>query len=101
MPLQVVVKRLDAPVQVLDWRGKTAEDVARLECEEREQGFDLARLPLQRVLLVQLEAERYQLIWTSHHILLDGWSSARLIGEVLTGYHQERALPAAPTSIDL
>ncbi|WP_297835459.1 non-ribosomal peptide synthetase, partial [Pseudomonas sp.] len=100
VPLQVVVKHLDAPVQVLDWRGKTADDINRLEREEREHGFDLARLPLQRVLLVQLDAERYQLIWTSHHILLDGWSSARLMGEVLSGYHVEQTLPAAPSYRD-
>ena len=33
--------------------------------------------------VIRLAAERHWLIWTHHHIVLDGWSSARLIGEVL------------------
>ena len=47
------------------------------------RGFDLSRPPLQRVRLIRLGEDRHWLIWTHHHILLDGWSSARLIGEVL------------------
>ncbi|MBO4123770.1 non-ribosomal peptide synthetase, partial [Cupriavidus gilardii] len=43
--------------------------------------------PLMRVRLLRLDSERYRMIWTSHHLLLDGWSTARLIGEVLQRYH--------------
>ena len=47
------------------------------------EGFDLSRPPLQRVRLIRLGEDRHWLIWTHHHILLDGWSSARLIAEVM------------------
>ena len=99
-PLQLVVKHLAAPVQVIDGRAMSAAALQALEREQRELGFDLATLPLQRVLLVQRSAEAWQLIWTSHHILLDGWSSARLLGEVLSGYEQLQVLPAAPSYRD-
>ncbi|MBY4899393.1 condensation domain-containing protein, partial [Cupriavidus sp. AU9028] len=36
---------------------------------------------------------RHHLVWTVHHLLLDGWSTAQLLGEVLRHYAGE-ALPA-------
>ncbi|WP_426209548.1 non-ribosomal peptide synthase/polyketide synthase [Pseudomonas sp. TWR2-1-1] len=91
-PLQAVRRSVPSPVRVLDWRERSdrvtaVEDLPR---EEREDGFDLGQAPLLRVLLVRLEEQRYQLILSSHHLLLDGWSSSRLIAEVLQHY---RATP--------
>jgi non-ribosomal peptide synthetase component F len=63
--------------------------------QERTQAFDIARPPLQRVLLVPLGTGRHQLIWTHHHIILDGWSSARLLEEVLRLYRGETLAPKA------
>ena len=88
---QVVYRRVDVPFIEEDWRSRAAElDAAGLEAalaaaglEERLRGFDLSRPPLQRLRLIRLGDDRHWLIWTHHHILLDGWSSARLIGEVL------------------
>jgi pristinamycin I synthase-3/4 len=54
--------------------------------EERGESFDLRRPPLQRVLLLRLAERRYHLIWTHHHVLIDGWSSSRQIDEVLRLY---------------
>ncbi len=41
-----------------------------------------------------MDARRYHLIWTSHHILLDGWSFAQLLAEIIERYTGKR-LPAA------
>ncbi|KAF1072469.1 MAG: Linear gramicidin synthase subunit D [Pseudomonas citronellolis] len=93
-PLQFVRRSVELPVRQLDWRGQA--DAAALDAlaeAERGQGFDLAAAPLQRLALVRLGERRYHLLWTCHHLLLDGWSSARLIGEVLALYHGQR-LPA-------
>ncbi|MFO6372967.1 condensation domain-containing protein, partial [Pseudomonas aeruginosa] len=38
-----------------------------------------------------MDEERYHLVYTHHHILLDGWSSAQLLGEVLARYTGEQA----------
>ncbi|MDD0977658.1 amino acid adenylation domain-containing protein, partial [Pseudomonas fontis] len=88
-PVQVLLKALQVPFTQLDWQGRN--DVARaldtLAAEELEQGFDLAAAPLLRLQLVQLSAQRYHLIYTHHHILMDGWSSSQLLGEVLQRYH--------------
>jgi len=96
-PLQVV--RRDAPslLTELDWRGLDNQPgrLRQLAFEERERGFSLNRAPLLRLLLVRLEDDRYRLIWTYHHILMDGWSVSRLIGEVLRHYSGEEHEPVA------
>ncbi|WP_194791292.1 amino acid adenylation domain-containing protein [Pseudomonas sp. UFMG81] len=94
-PLQVVLREAPALLEVLDWRDRPdARDAVRaLADAERERGFALGRAPLLRVLLVRTEEQRYRLIWTYHHILMDGWSVSRLIGDVLRHYTGEQ-LPA-------
>ncbi|MGJ5203813.1 amino acid adenylation domain-containing protein [Bradyrhizobium sp. HKCCYLR20261] len=85
---QVVYRQLDMPVVEDDWRGRATDadlddalaDAARAE---RERGFDIGRPPLQRLRLIRLGDDRVWLVWTHHHIVLDGWSSARLLTEVL------------------
>ncbi|WP_244592181.1 condensation domain-containing protein, partial [Azospirillum palustre] len=96
-PLQAVWERVADAVSVLDWRDRglagtgLEEALGALAREERARGFELGRPPLQRVVLVRLgQGEqgraRHRLIWTSHHLLLDGWSSARLVAEALGRY---------------
>jgi amino acid adenylation domain-containing protein/non-ribosomal peptide synthase protein (TIGR01720 family) len=98
-PLQWIHRRLPSPVRHLDWRARSAIqarlDLAELADAQRDQGFDLRQPPLQRVLLVRLGESDYQLIWTRHHILLDGWATARLIEEVLLHYRGESPVASA------
>ena len=37
--------------------------------------------------------QRYHLIYTNHHILMDGWSNSQLLGEVLQRYSGEFNAP--------
>jgi amino acid adenylation domain-containing protein/non-ribosomal peptide synthase protein (TIGR01720 family) len=86
--LQVVHRHLEVPFSVLDWRQRADQHAALIELarHEREQGFDLSRPPLLRLLLVQMADDRHLLIYTGHHILMDGWSNSQLLGEVLQRY---------------
>ncbi|MGJ5203811.1 non-ribosomal peptide synthase/polyketide synthase [Bradyrhizobium sp. HKCCYLR20261] len=87
-PLQVVHREISVPFVIDDWRGEVVDE-ARLSAAlaaERDAEFDLAVPPLQRVRLLRLDGDRHRLIWTYHHILMDGWSSARFIGEILQCY---------------
>ncbi|MBA1231550.1 amino acid adenylation domain-containing protein [Pseudomonas viridiflava] len=84
--LQVVQRQADMPFGVLDARGKPNHWLDDWANDDRQQGFDLAHGPLLRVALLQTGDDTYQLIYTSHHILMDGWSSSRLLGEVLQRY---------------
>ncbi|MGA8118005.1 MAG: condensation domain-containing protein, partial [Actinocatenispora sp.] len=97
-PVQVVHDRVEIGVEEVDCR----DDPGRLRdwlAADRAAGFDLAAAPLLRVALVSLADESHVMVVTSHHIILDGWSSARLLAEFFTGYARAavgRVLDAAP-----
>ncbi|WP_454563826.1 non-ribosomal peptide synthase/polyketide synthase [Pseudomonas sp. AIG] len=96
-PLQVVHKGLQVPFSVLDWRDRNdlPQALRELERAQRLQGFDLHAAPLLRLVVVQVATERYHLIYTSHHILMDGWSNSQLLGEVLQRYHGQAPVMGA------
>ncbi|OUM04880.1 non-ribosomal peptide synthetase [Pseudomonas syringae] len=84
--LQVVLRQVTLPFVELDARGKPQSWLDDWAQADRQQGFDLAHGPLLRLAVVRSADDRWHLIYTSHHILMDGWSSSRLLGEVLQRY---------------
>ena len=87
-PCQVVYREARLQVDVLDWRAmpECELELQSLQQAQRRQGFDLAKAPLVRLVLVRTDEQRHELIYTNHHILMDGWSNSRLFGEVLQRY---------------
>ncbi len=102
-PLQAVQRTVELPLRSEDW---SAEDGPEREARfaaflaaDRRQGFALARAPLMRLALLRFGAASHRLVWTSHHLLIDGWSLPLLLAEVLGFYAAfaaggEPALPA-------
>ncbi len=99
-PLQVVLREAHAPVALLDWRRLDAQaqaaQLARLTDTEIRQGVAFDAAPLSRLSLIDLGGQRHQLVWTFHHLLLDGWAQSRLIGEWLQAYGGEPLGDAGP-----
>ncbi|CAM4037168.1 Linear gramicidin synthase subunit D [compost metagenome] len=96
-PLQAVYRHAELEFQLLDWRSRPDLQAAlqELAASERARAFELAQAPLMRVALVRCAQSSYQLIYTHHHILMDGWSSSRLMGEVMQRYQgQDPGRPA-------
>ncbi|GBD49890.1 non-ribosomal peptide synthetase [Methylopila sp. Yamaguchi] len=96
-PLQFVVANVASPVEIVDWRGRGDDlDVAlrMLGEAERRRGFDLGRPSLLRVVLVRLDGGGARIVLTAHHLILDGWSTSRLIGDVLARYDGRPVAPA-------
>ncbi|MEU9577549.1 non-ribosomal peptide synthetase [Streptomyces chilikensis] len=89
-PLQVVQRRATVPVVHHDWTDRGEEDRAaeldRLLAEDRRAGIDLATAPLMRLTLIRLAPDRVRVVWTFHHVLLDGWSAAQVFDEVCERY---------------
>ncbi|CAM5700605.1 amino acid adenylation domain-containing protein [Streptomyces canarius] len=89
-PLQVVRHRATVPVTHLDWSGRSADrearELDRLLAEDRRAGIDLGTAPLMRLTLIRLAPDRVRLLWTFHHVLLDGWSAAQVFDEVCERY---------------
>ncbi|MBN3764459.1 non-ribosomal peptide synthetase, partial [Burkholderia sp. Ac-20365] len=92
VPLQIVHRQAKLPVVVLDWRNRAAQadSFAQWLTEDRAQGFDLTQAPLMRVSLIRLSEDEWRFVWTRHHLLLDGWSTARMFADVLRDYMSER-----------
>ena len=90
-PLQVVYKHLQLGLVEHDWQGRDDRDTAidRLAHTLRAQGFALEQAPLLSLVVVQTGPSSHHLIYTNHHILMDGWSGSQLFGEVLQHYAGE------------
>jgi amino acid adenylation domain-containing protein/non-ribosomal peptide synthase protein (TIGR01720 family) len=89
-PLQVVHRDQPLALEQLDWSALAADEqaaaAARYLAAERRRGFDVARGPLLRLALIRLAADRRQLVWSFHHLVLDGWSVPLALQEVFAHY---------------
>jgi amino acid adenylation domain-containing protein/non-ribosomal peptide synthase protein (TIGR01720 family) len=89
-PVQVVQRHARVPVQRYDWQAigehERAERLAAVIEADRAAGLDLTRAPLMRLAMIQQPGDRLLLVWTSHHITLDGWSLAEVFTEVCEQY---------------
>jgi len=90
-PLQIVRRQVDLSWQEEDWQKMTPEEQAkRLEQllqADQTQGFDLLKAPLMRFYLLRLARKRYQFVWSSHHLILDGWSASLILEQLFNFYH--------------
>ncbi|MFE2032055.1 amino acid adenylation domain-containing protein [Streptomyces scopuliridis] len=88
--VQVIRRTVELPWDVRDLSGLGEDErtaaLARILADEKARRFDLAAPPLVRFVLVQLAAERFSLVLTNHHILLDGWSMPLLAQELFALY---------------
>ena len=89
-PLQRVLSHSKLPWCYEDWSNeaealKESKLYERIETERRKR-FDLHQAPLMRITLIKLDENHYELIWTHHHILLDGWSLPIVMRQVMMNY---------------
>ncbi len=89
-PLQAVFRAVAVPLEVEDWRDVSPADLdARLErrlAAERARGLRLDQAPLMRMLLLRTAPRTHHLVWTFHHILMDGWCVPLVLDEVAECY---------------
>jgi len=102
-PLQIVSRQVTLPWVLLDWRSETTEaqqnKLDALLKADQAQGFVLEEAPLMRFTLIQLDEHRWQLLWSHHHLLFDGWSMPIILDEVMAlyqAYQQQQAPSLAP-----
>ncbi|KMS70849.1 amino acid adenylation protein [Streptomyces viridochromogenes] len=88
-PVQVVLKQV--PVNWAEADATGADETARLIAEDATARFDLTDPPLLRLTLVRRATDRWLLIITNHHLLLDGWSIPLLVRELLQLYAAQLA----------
>ncbi|MFD9076949.1 condensation domain-containing protein, partial [Streptomyces lasiicapitis] len=66
--------------------GERAQRLKRHLAEEHARHFDPATAPLVRMSLVKLAADRWELVFTAHHVLFDGWSLPLVMEDLLRLY---------------
>lgn len=92
-PVQVVLRQAALPWSERDLRGvpDPARELARITAEAAAQPLALDEAPVLRVTLVRTAEQSYELLFDSHHILLDGWSLGIILRDVVDGYARAAA----------
>src|SRR5262249_1238136 len=90
-PLQVVYRAVPISLDQHDWCGLTSaeqeERMAEYRRSERQaKRVDFNHTPLMPLTLCRMTDDAYQLFWTHHNLLLDGWSTALVLKELKTFY---------------
>ena len=84
-PQQEVLDAVELPVTRADWRGVVPEQLftqlSAAAHRERERGFDLAQAPLMRLHLARIGDLSWNILWTFHHVLLDGRAFDEILRE--------------------
>ncbi|MFK7784784.1 MAG: amino acid adenylation domain-containing protein, partial [Crocinitomicaceae bacterium] len=91
-PLQIVHK--EVPVhfshEKLDENANPEEYLVSVKERDMDKGFDLSSPSQMRLHIIELSDDRYEFIWSHHHILMDGWCISVLINDFNALLGQER-----------
>lgn len=88
-----------APVEVSREDLRPLDEAAQAErvdaylVSDRHMGFDLARAPIMRVMLFQVADAHYKMVWTFHHILMDGRVFEMILNTVFGRYDGNPDVP--------
>ncbi len=89
-PLQYIYKKVDVDMCVLDWKHlpKKEQEIGLKQWfeQEKQQRLSLNHAPLMRFTIHSLSDTHFQFGFTMHHAILDGWSVASMVTELLNDY---------------
>ncbi|WP_433567828.1 amino acid adenylation domain-containing protein [Nocardia sp. CA-151230] len=95
-PVQVVHPRVDVPFTRIDLAEGADTAAALDQLMDADRHFDMTSAPLLRLTLISTSPQRYTLLLSMHHILIDGWSTPLLIRELLILYAGDSHPSALP-----
>jgi thioesterase domain-containing protein/acyl carrier protein len=93
-PLQIVHKSVTAK---FEHQTGGSRPFAGFKKEDWDSGVELTKAPIDRLTLVSHSGTEHTLLWTTHHLLLDGWSAAIILEELLEFYKDR--LGAVPSRL--
>ncbi|MEW6365364.1 MAG: amino acid adenylation domain-containing protein [Acidobacteriota bacterium] len=85
-PLQVVLRQRRAAVTTTHLEDSSDSALDRVRNEDLSRGFDLQHDPLMRLRIVSRGADHHAVVFTFHHIILDGWSFMTVLRDLFGGY---------------
>ena len=93
-PHQIVYRQVRLPWAMYDWSelppGESSARVHAFLRSDYQLGFDLKRVPLNRMTLLRTGPDLYEFVWSFHLLLMDGWSMQVMLKDLLTLYHSIR-----------
>ncbi|MCY9561644.1 amino acid adenylation domain-containing protein, partial [Paenibacillus apiarius] len=99
-PLQVVYRKRPFKIAYRDLSmhdaGEQAACIAQWKSDDRKQGFAVASENLMRVAVLCTGEQTHEVLWSFHHLLMDGWCLPLVMEEVLGIYNALRAGEEAP-----
>jgi amino acid adenylation domain-containing protein len=85
-PVQIILSHANYQ---LPWKDLSAQawqeqeaSIAREARTEREQSFDVEQWPLFRFTVYKRSETRFDILWTVHHLIIDGWSISLCLKEL-------------------
>ncbi|MCR8984709.1 amino acid adenylation domain-containing protein [Brevibacillus laterosporus] len=91
-PIQIVLKQRSTTIHYEDISSlPDAEKSNQVEAfcqQDKAKGFDLTSDLLTRMAVLKTGEATYQVIWSYHHILMDGWCFGIILGEFFEFYKQ-------------
>ncbi|WP_219536937.1 non-ribosomal peptide synthase/polyketide synthase, partial [Nonomuraea guangzhouensis] len=90
-PMWVVSRSVPLPLTTLDWADLDEESQERALVDflaaDLARGAEPGQPTMVRVTLLRLAERRHQMVWSRHHLALDGWSTPIVLNEFLDAYH--------------
>lgn len=90
-PVQVVFKERSSKVYFEDVSQLSEEEilvyVENFKIRDIEKGFDLTKDNLMRISIIKTSEQEYKIIWSHHHIIMDGWCLGIVIKEFFEYYN--------------
>ncbi|SEQ99312.1 Non-ribosomal peptide synthetase component F [Hyunsoonleella jejuensis] len=89
-PVQIVKPKSTANWNLIDWSAlhedSQLEKLSELKIDKKKKGVNFQKQPLSELTLIKTKKDRYILVWSCHHLLLDGWSSSIILKDVFSFY---------------
>lgn len=89
-PVQAVLKNKDADISFMDISAASSAEQIQLiqdfKEKDKTRGFNLKKDTLIRFTVFKLEDNCHKIIWSHHHIILDGWCLGIVLNDMLSIY---------------
>lgn len=103
-PTQHIASHVEIPWHEYDWsmhadtKKELIKRLAMFLKLDRQANFSLLHPPLMRVTLIKYSTEIYKIVFTIHHILIDGWSASTLMKAL--GHIYQSLSTSSPIELD-
>lgn len=94
-PIQYVANEVSNDWRFIDWSEQAlsgaSQDVldtqfSQLAEQDIQHGFDITSAGLMKFKLVKMNQNHHSLIWTRHHLIVDGWCTSIILHDVQQAY---------------